>query len=380
MGSQPVSGRRGVRPRRIRGRGAGAGAVPAVVAVTNAASPTGEVLLAALRDAPDVQEVLAVDTRLGRTTGVTWRLADPADPGVVEQLRGADAVVHLAPGDDMEAALRLGSRRRAWVLRSAQAVTTAAAAVGARHLVVVTSAMVYGAAADAPVPVAEGADLVSAPDDGVVGDMLEVEAVAARATTAHPGLLVSSVRPAALVGPGVDTVITRHFEAPRLLALRDDRMAWQFCHVDDLASAVVVTLRERLEGAVTVGSPGSMNQRTVEQLSGMRRIELPSALAFATAERLHRVGVLPMPAEDLSYVVHPWVVGSAALRAAGWNALHDNETCFGVLLTEVRGRMALGARRVDRKDAAVGAAGAAVAIVGTAAVWRQARARRRGPS
>jgi hypothetical protein len=77
-------------------------------------------------------------------------------------------------------------------------------------------------------------------------------------------------------------------------------------------------------------------------------------------------------------VVHPWVVGSATLRAAGWTARYDNETCLGVLLAEVRGRRALAARRVDRKDAAVGAAGAAVAIVGTAAVWRQARSRRRG--
>ena len=385
MGSHPEPGRRGVRPGRTRSaRAAGRGRRPAeasrtgVVAVTNAASPAGEVLLALLRDDPDVDEVVAVDTRRGRTSGVTWRLADPADPGVVEHLRGADAVVHLAPGDDIDAALRLGPRRRAWVLRSAQAVTTAAAAAGARHLVVVTSAMVYGAAPDAPVPVPEGADLVATPDAGVVGDVLEVEAVAARARTSHPGLLVTSVRPAALVGPGVDTVITRHFEAPRLLVLRDDRMAWQFCHVEDLASAVLTVLRERLAGPLTVGSPGAMNTRTVEQLSGMRRIELPAALAFATAERLHRVGVLPMPAEDLAYVVHPWVVGSAALRAAGWSARYDNETCLGVLLAEVRGRRALGARRVERKDAAVGAAGAAVAIVGTAAVWRQARSRRRG--
>ena len=40
----------------------------------------------------------------------------------------------------------------------------------------------------------------------------------------------------------------------------------------------------------------------------MRRIELPSALAFGTAERLHRLGVIPAPASDLQYVVHPWVV------------------------------------------------------------------------
>lgn len=379
MGSQTPPAGRGVRPRRSRTRAA-TGALPGVVAVTNAASPAGEVLLDLLRQAPDVTAVVAVDTRKGRASGVTWRLADPADPGVLEHLRGVDAVVHLAAGDDIEAALRLGPKRRAWVLRSAQAVTTAAAAAGARHLVVVTSAMVYGATPDAPVPLPEGADLVPTPDAGVVGDMLEVEAVAARATSTHPGLLVTSLRPAALVGPGVDTVITRHYEAPRLLVLREDRMAWQFCHVDDLASAVLCTLRERLGGAVTVGSPGSMNTRTVEQLSGMRRIELPAALAFGTAERLHRVGVLPMPPEDLSYVVHPWVVGSARLRAAGWTARHDNETGLGVLLAEVRGRHALGARRVERKDAAVGAAGAAVAIVGTAAVWRQARSRRRGTS
>ncbi len=171
--------------------------------------------------------------------------------------------------------------------------------------------------------------------------------------------------------------MTRHFEAPRLLVLRDDRMAWQFCHVDDLASAVALTVAERLEGPLTVGSLGAMNGRTVEQLSGMRRVELPSALAFATAERLHRVGVLPMPAADLSYVVHPWVVGSTRLRAAGWAPVFDNETCLGVLLEQVRGRRALASRRVDRVDAAVGAAGAAVAVVGTAALWRQARARRR---
>jgi hypothetical protein len=87
--------------------------------------------------------------------------------------------------------------------------------------------------------------------------------------------------------------------------------------------------------------------------------------------------VLPTPASDLAYVVYPWVVGSARLRDAGWVARYDNETCLGVVMSEVRGRSALAARRVGGKDAALGAAGAAVAVVGTAAVWRQARARRR---
>ena len=110
----------------------------------------------------------------------------------------------------------------------------------------------------------------------------------------------------------------------------------------------------------------------------MRRIELPAALAFGTAERLHRVGVLPAPASDLEYVVHPWAVSSARLRAAGWRAAYDNETCLGVLLEQVRGHHAVAARRVDRKDAALGAAGAAVALVGTAALVRRRRKRGSG--
>ncbi len=364
MGSQA-----GVRPRRSR---------RLTVAVTPAAGPAGTALLTALRDSDDVQRVLAIDTVRGPVDGVTWRLSDPAAPGVLEHLAEADAVVHLACGDDFEQALREGAApRRARALHAAQAVITAAAAAGVPHLVVVTSAMVYGAPADGPVPIPEPAQLQGVLDDGLVGDMLEVEQVATRAVHSHPGLSVARLRPAALVGPHVDTVITRHFEAPRLLTLRDDQMAWQFCHVDDLAAAVLVVLVERLEGPMTVGSLGSLNQRTVEHVTGMRRIELPSALAFSTAERLHRLGVLPMPVTDLSYVVHPWVVGSARLRAAGWLPRYDNETCLGVLLEEVRGHRAVAARRVERREAALGAAGAAVAMVGTAAVWQQARARRR---
>ena len=49
--------------------------------------------------------------------------------------------------------------------------------------------------------------------------------------------LVTVLRPAALVGQGVDTMITRHFEAPRLLTVRGAVREWQFVHIEDLASA-----------------------------------------------------------------------------------------------------------------------------------------------
>ena len=377
MGSSDAV-RPGRSPRRSAARPARSGRRGApVVAVTGASGPVGERVVAALAGVPDdVRRVVGVDAQRGRATGVAWRVADASSPAVADKLAGADVVVHLACDTDLAAALVTDAGlRRGRAVRSAQAVLTASAAVGARHVVVVTSAMVYGALADSPIPLAEDAPLQAPPDAGLVGDLLEVERLVDIAGRSYPALTLTSLRPAALVGAGIDTVVTRHFEAPRLLTVREAPTVWQFCHVDDLASAVVRVVLDGLAGPLTVGSEGVLTQTSLEQLSGMRRVELPSALAFGTAERLHRVGVLPMPVGDLAYVVHPWVVPSTRLRDAGWRPAFDNETCLGVLLEQVRGRRALAGRRVDGKDAALGAAGAVVALVGTAAVWRQARVR-----
>lgn len=323
-----------------------------------------------------VGEVIGIAAQPGTHPGVSWRSADIARPAVATALAGVDVLVWVAQETDLQSVLgRRGRERRLRTLRTAQALLMSAAATGVGHLVVVTSAEVYGALADNPVPLPEDAPLRAVGDDGLVGDLLAVEELLTESRDVHPGLRVSVVRPAALVGPGVDTVLTRHFEAPRLLAVRGSTPSWQFCHVEDLSEALVRVAEGGLGPIVTVGASGVLTQAQVERLSGMRRIELSEAAALATAEQLHRVGVLPTPSSELSYVLHPWAVSSATLVAHGWQAAYDNETCLGVLLAEITGRHALAARRLDRMDAALGAASAAVALVGTAAMLRRARRR-----
>ncbi|GAA4346718.1 NAD-dependent epimerase/dehydratase family protein [Angustibacter luteus] len=350
------------------------------MAVVGAADALGTVVterLVAQVAEGTVAKVIALDAERGTAQHATWRVGPVDSPDVAERLRGVDVVVLLAAPTDLATALGVpADRRREQAVRRAQAVATATAAVGASRLVAVTSAMVLGATADNPVPLPDDAPVAAVPDSGTVGDLLEVEQVLARVTRTHPGVGTTVLRPAALVGPGVDTIVSRHFEAPRLLVLRESTTVWQFCHLADLADAVVTAVVAGLDGALTVGCEGWLAQDDVERLSGMRRVELPASLAFGTAERLHRVGVLPAPASDLAFVVHPWAVASSGLRAAGWEPMYDNETCLGELLEQVRGHHAVAARRLDRKDAALGAAGAAVALVGTAAIVRRRRGRR----
>lgn len=297
-----------------------------------------------------------------------------------DALVGADVVVLVAhPGDLVGSPVKGRREREAAVVAHTQRVLGAARAVGARHVVAIGSAVVHGAWADRPV--IHDADALPRADEtareGLVGDLLAAEAVLERARR-RKAPLVTVLRPAAVVGVGIDTFVTRHFEAPRLLTVRGAVRQWQFLHVEDLAAAARFAVAHRLTGALTVGAQDVLEPAEVEAAAGMRRIELAATTAFGTAERLHRVGVLPAPASELAFVVYPWTVAADRLREAGWTAHWSSAACLDVLLEGVQGRVAVAGRRVGTKDAAaLGAAGAAVALIGTAAVWRQARARRR---
>ncbi|PRY02030.1 NAD-dependent epimerase/dehydratase family protein [Allonocardiopsis opalescens] len=365
-----------VRPRRSTAE-AGTPHHRPVVAVTGAADGVGRALVARLADSDTAAKVVAIDERRGDVRGVTWRLVDVRAPRLAARLTGVDVIVHLDDDRSVETPAR---RRRAYNVRGAQTVLTAAAAERVPHVVLVTSSMVYGARPDNPVPMAEGELSRADHDSGLVGDFLEIEELAERARRTHPGLRVTVVRPAALVGPGLDSYATRHFAAPRLLTVRGAQQRWQFCHVDDLVSALEFIVSHRLSGPLAVGCDGWLDSQEALEISGLRKLELPATITFGTAQRLHHMGVTPAPAGELAFMVYPWVVDAAALREAGWRPAHDNAAALRVLLDARSGHHALG-RHVGAREATIAtatAAGATVAVIGAAVVLRRARRRGRG--
>jgi nucleoside-diphosphate-sugar epimerase len=367
------NGKRQVRPERSVRRERSTAAVPPVVAVTGAARGVGHALVVRLAGSARAGRVVAIDDHRGDATGVTWRVADVRDPALAARLSGVDVVVHT----DVDASADSDPRqRRARNVRSAQTVLTAAAAERVGRVVLVTSAMVYGARPDNPVPLPEDAPLLADSGGSLAGDLMEIEELARRSRRVNPATAVTVVRPAALVGGAVDTLLTRHFEAPRLLVVRGCAPRWQFCHVDDLASALELAAAGEVAGDFAVGCDGALSGAEVESLSGLKSVELPARLTFSTAQRLHRIGVTPTPAAELRYVVYPWVVDCAALRAAGWRPSFTNAEALAVLLAAREGHHAVVGRRIARKDAAItaaGAAGTAAAVIGTAAIVRHAR-------
>src|SRR4051812_22198788 len=130
------------------------------VVVTGAAGRVGRRVLALLADAPDVERVVALDS-------VTVPVVDPkierhrVDVRVDDTtalLQGADAVVHLAHADGDGDGDGDGGRGRG--RRGGDATATllaAASSAGVRHVVAMSSALVYGAWPNNPLPLTEDA-------------------------------------------------------------------------------------------------------------------------------------------------------------------------------------------------------------------------------
>ncbi|MBA3741401.1 NAD-dependent epimerase/dehydratase family protein [Sporichthya sp.] len=326
------------------GRGTGKGLV---IAITGADTDLGRGLVARLTGHPEVAQLRPIPA---------------GEPLMADLLAGASVLVHLE--------ISFAAEPTVANVPVAAAALDAAGRADVPRVVLCTSAMVYGADEANPMPLDEDAALRAAPERGLVAELMEIEDLARAARpSGAPALTV--LRPAMLVGHGTDTVLTRHFESTRLLHLQGVRPAWQFCHVDDLLAALEYAALGKVSGAVTVGCEGWLEQEDVELIAGMRRVTLPSSLAFGAAERLGRFGVGGAPPSELRYVAYPWVVSSDRLRTAGWRSAHDNTSALQAMLADLSARPSGGHRT------SLGAAGAAVAMMGTAAILRQARRRRR---
>lgn len=331
------------------------------VAVTGAAGGLGRALVERLARRTDLGGLIGVDTAPGRSEGVTWRAADPRDPLLAERLSGATTVLHLATSYDARAD---PVERAALNVRGTEAVLDAARATGAR-VVLVTSADVY--ATGGPLPLPDDAPLRADLPGGLLGEQLAVERLVARAQVP-----VAVLRPATLVGgtlgPSYDGTMLRHLSAPRLLAARGSEPSWQLCHADDLLAALELAAISPLTGSAAVACDGWLPQSQVERIAGKSRLELPIAVARSTAERLHRLGLTTGAPHELDHLDAPLLVACDRLRGLGWAPRWTNEEALRAHLAE---------RPSDGRAGAYTAAGATVALLGTAAVVRQARRRRR---
>jgi nucleoside-diphosphate-sugar epimerase len=339
--------------------GAAAGGMPEgmVVAVTGAASTLGRALLG----------LLDADRRVGRIIGLDadepqmpvakldYRPADlppgfapghVRGAGLARLLEGAQVVVHLATAP---AGLRDPDARFAFDVGGTRGVLAAAEQIGAGKVVHLSSGLAYGAHPDNDVPLAESAPLRASPDFDLAYHRVLAEELVAEWAGRHPGVTVTVLRPAVMLGPGVDDVVTRHLASPRLPLVRGYEPPLQVVHVDDLAAALHHAVVAELPGAYNVAADGWLSAHEVATLLGRRLLRVPETVADATARVLWARGLSPVPPGALAYLMHPWVLAIDRLRAAGWAPTRSNRQVLREFAASHHDDVVLAGRRFHRR-------------------------------
>ena len=347
-----------------------------VIVVTGAASPLGRRVCALAAADPGVDRVLGLDRREAADVadGVALQQVDLATADLKRAFEGADVLVHLAQGEGLE--VEPGGGEGVGDGRLAALVLEAASAVGIQHVVLLSSATAYGAWANNPVPLTEDAPLRPNPGVRFALEKAELERVAAEWRDDHPGATVAVLRPTVTAGDGGTGWLAKALTRATPIPVTEDEPPAQLLALDDLAAAVDLARRARIDGPRNVAPDGWVDGDTARALAGgSARVRLPERLALRVAGWRWRWGASPTPPALLPYTVFPWVVANDRLRADGWTPTSTNEEAF--VASHRAGPWAtLSPRR--RQEIALGAsgvtlAGAAVAII-SAVRKRQRRA------
>jgi nucleoside-diphosphate-sugar epimerase len=298
------------------------------VVLVGAGGTLGPRVAQRLAEAADV-DVLAVDGDALAAERAGATPPSPDAPGELKRLVDeADALVLLGGSDD---ALVDGTGTSGVQLSVARDVLAACSDSGVRHLVVLSSAMVYGAWDDNPVPLTEDDLLRPNAELAFAVQKAELERLALEWRDEHPGATVAVLRPALAVTDAGEGWLGASSFSPRAVRAQGEPPPLQLVHLDDLADAVVLAVTVQLDGAFNVAPEGWLPPERCRELAGPApTLRLPARVAQPIEALRHRLGVNPTPPEALAYTRHPWVVSSDRLRAAGWQPSWSNEEAFVV--------------------------------------------------
>ncbi|MDX2852740.1 SDR family oxidoreductase [Actinacidiphila glaucinigra] len=305
------------------------------VVVIGATGNVGTSLVRALIDDPAVAEIVGIARRIPqdwRPARTTWVHADIGDDRtrLVEHLRGAHAVVHLAwllqPTHDPSITWRtnvLGGIR----------VFEAAAAAGVPALIHASSVAAYSPGPKR-YPVDESWPTHGWPGAAYCREKAYVERCLDTFERDHPQIRVVRMRPGFVfkresaaqqrrlfAGPFLPNRLVR----PRLVPVVPDMrgLRFQALHSDDAAEAYRLALHRPVHGAFNLAADPPLDAEELAALLGAQVVRMPRSAVRAALAGAWRLHLVPSSPGLFDAVVRlPLMDTSRARRELGWEPHH----------------------------------------------------------
>ncbi len=293
------------------------------ILLTGAANFWGARLAAALLEDPGVEHVAGVDTRLPPPTLLgderfAFVTADLRAPDLVRALRAAnpDTVVHndvlqfAEPGRDPRELHDIN------VVGTLRLLAACSELPGLRALVVRGSAALYGAEPSAPSFITEDLGRRAPLRTRFQRDLGELERLVDGFARRAPAVTCTVLRLQPVVGPALDTPITRLLRVPVVPTMLGFDPRIQVLDEDDSVAALHAAVRRPVRGAVNIAAPDPVSLSRALRRVGRRSLPIAHPLYRRVVGALARAGGLPPLSEDVTrYLRYGRTVDTARMRS-----------------------------------------------------------------
>jgi UDP-glucose 4-epimerase len=254
---------------------------PKIVLVTGACRFLGGYLTARLAQNPLINGIIAVDAvapskdmlrRMGRAEFVR---ADIRNPFIAKVIRNGDVdtVVHAAAASYAPRSGGSAALKELNVMGAMQLFAACQKAPSVRRVVLKSTSEVYGSSAHDPVVFTEDGSSRRPFRGGFAKDSLDIEGYARGLGRRRPDIAVTILRLANMIGPAMDTTLSRYLAGPLVPTMfgRDARL--QLLHEQDALGALERAAMAGKAGTFNIGGEGIMMLSQAIRRAG--RIALP---------------------------------------------------------------------------------------------------------
>jgi UDP-glucose 4-epimerase len=290
---------------------------------------------------PGIDRIIGVDTvppsradldLLGRTEFVRADIRNPLISRVIAQAE-VDTVVHASVTATPH---RVGGRapmKELNVIGTMQLLAACQHSGTVRRLVVKSSTAVYGTSSRDPAVFTEEMTAKALPRSGYAKDAVEVEGYLRGFTRRRPDVAVTLLRFANIIGPSIDSPLTRYFQLPLVPTMLGFDPRLQLLHDSDAIEVLRLASVSDRPGTFNVAGDGVLLLSQAIRRAGRIAVPVPAPAVQFVGQAVRRGGLVDFSPEQMQFLNFGRVVANDRLAADfGYTPRYSTPAAFSDFL------------------------------------------------